>query len=184
MATIQALITAEEFGRMPNDGRRVELVGGVVVMMNLPNFDHGVIAGNVHFLLRQFVKQHDLGRTTITDAGVVTKRDPDSVRGPDVAYYSYDRLPKSARVQGYPSVAPDLVFEVLSPGNRWSEMLTKVSEYLQAGVRAVSVLEPESKTVQTFRPQQSPQHFAAHDQFSVPDVLAGWLVNVAEFFEL
>ena len=153
-------------------------------MMKQPSFNHGVIAGNVHFLLRLFVRQHDLGRTVITDSGVVTERDPDTVRGPDVAYYSYDRLPKATRVRGYPDVTPDLVFEVLSPSNRWSEMLTKVSEYLSAGVRAACVLDSEHSTVQVYRPEQPPQQFAANDKFTLPDILAGWQVNVAEFFEI
>src|SRR6185312_9527003 len=108
MATIQKLLTAEEFLRLPSDGPPSELVRGVVVMMNQPSFNHGAIASNITVLLGSFVKQHDLGRTIITDSGVVTERDPDSVRGPDVAYYSYDRIAKTTSVRGYPDVAPDL----------------------------------------------------------------------------
>lgn len=184
MATIEKLLTAEEFLRLPNDGPRAELVRGIVVMMNLPNYGHGAITSNIDILLGSFVKQHALGRTIVTDSGVVTKREPDSVRGPDVAYYSYERIPKGTRVRGYPDVTPDLVFEVLSPSDRWSEMLTKVAEFLKAGVRAACVLDPAPGTVQVFRPEQPPQQFAANDEFSLPDIVAGWQVNVAEFFEL
>src|SRR5262249_15685793 len=154
------------------------------VMMNQPNFNHGVIASNVNFLLESFLRQHNLGRTVITDSGVITERDPDSVRGPDVAYYSYERIPKGTPVRGYPNVTPDLVFEVLSPSDRWSEMLTKIAEFLKVGVRAACVLDPDNNTVQVYRPEKPPQQFAVNDEFTLPDIVAGWKVNVAEFFEL
>src|SRR5258708_18643824 len=100
MPTIQTLLTAEEFLRLPAGGPTSELIRGVVVMMNQPNFNHGLITANVHLLLGNFVKQHNLGRTVITDSGVITERDPDSVRGPDVAYYTYERIPKGTRIRG------------------------------------------------------------------------------------
>lgn len=184
MATIEKLLTAEEFLQLPAGGPPSELVRGVIVMMNLPNYGHGAITSNIDILLGSFVKQHGLGRTVVTDSGVVTKRDPDSVRGPDVAYYSYERIPKGTWVRGYPEVTPDLVFEVLSPSDRWSEVLSKVAEFLQAGVRAACVLDPDNNSVQVYRPEQPPQQFASSDGFSLPDIVPGWRVQVAEFFEL
>lgn len=183
MATIQTLLTAEEFLQLPAGGPPSELVRGVVVIMNQPNFNHGLITANVNSLLQSFVKQQNLGRTVITDSGVITERDPDSVRGPDVAYYTYERIPKGTRIRGYPDVTPDLVFEVLSPSDRWSEVLTKVAEFLKAGVRAACVLDPDNDTVQVYRPEKPPHQFAASDEFSLPDIVAGWKVNVAAFFE-
>lgn len=133
-------------------------------------------------LLGNFVEEHNLGHVLSNDSGVVTKRDPDSVRGADVAYYSFERLPINAEPEVYSSVSPDLIFEVLSPGNRWSEMLVKVVEYLEVGVRAVCVADPGDETVEVFRAERAPQKFCDEDEFSVPDLLPGWNFPVSKFF--
>ena len=64
---------------------------------------------------RQFCDEHNLGHVVSNDSGVVTERDPDTVRGADVAFYSYGRVPPGPFPRGYLAVAPELVFEVRSP---------------------------------------------------------------------
>src|SRR5690242_18336952 len=137
MATIEALLTAEEYYRLPDMGRPSELIRGQVVMMNMPGARHGWICSNIAILIGSYVNEHDLGYVMTNDSGVVTERSPDSVRGADVAYYSYTRIPKGQLPSGYPKVPPELVFEVRSPDDRWKNILTKVAEYLQAGVLTV-----------------------------------------------
>lgn len=127
------ILTAEQFARLPDDDNPMELVRGRIVRMNVPGFQHGYICTNVAAILHQHVRRHNLGRV-VDNSGVVTERSPDSVRGPDVAFFSYTRLPKSIKPRPYPDVAPELVFEVLSPDDRWREVLAKVAEYLKAGV--------------------------------------------------
>src|SRR5580698_9033215 len=87
------LLTAEEYGRLENDGRLTELVRGRIVEMNRPFTSHGYLLINIGHLLTQFVKQHGLGRVVGGDAALPTQRDPDTVRGPDLAFYSYQRIP-------------------------------------------------------------------------------------------
>ncbi len=140
-----ALLTAEEFARRPDPGYPEELVRGEVVAMTPPGFRHGRVCAQVVYLLKSVADQHDLGHVVSNDAGVVTERAPDSVRGPDVAFYRYERLPRDARIEGYPPVAPDLVIEVLSPHDRWNRVLAKVAEYLEAGVAVVGVLDPDGR---------------------------------------
>lgn len=86
------LLTAEEYGRLTDDGRLTELVRGRIIELNRPFTSHGYLVYRVAMLLGQFVDQHRLGRIVTGDAGVVTQRDPDTVRGPDVAHYSYQRI--------------------------------------------------------------------------------------------
>ena len=86
--TESKLLTAEEYGRLENDGRLTELVRGRIVEMNRPFTSHGYLMINIAYLLTQFVKQHGLGRVVGGDAGLVTQDDPDTVRGPDLAFYS------------------------------------------------------------------------------------------------
>ncbi|MGL6096876.1 MAG: Uma2 family endonuclease, partial [Fimbriiglobus sp.] len=112
------LLTADEFSRLPNpaDGSKQELVRGEVVTIPPPGFRHGDVQGNVLFAVKSYVKQSKTGRVTV-ETGLVTGRDPDSVRGPDVAFWSFARLPADQYPAVYPTVAADLVAEVLSPGN-------------------------------------------------------------------
>ena len=106
------LLTAEEYGRLEDEGRLTELVRGRVVEMNRPFTSHGYLMISIGSLLMQFVKQHGLGRVVGGDAGLVTQRDPDTVRGPDLAFYSYQRIPFGSLPDGYWPASPELVIEI------------------------------------------------------------------------
>ena len=180
MATTEALLTAEEFRLLPDPGHPVELVRGQIVMMNMPGFQHGVVCGNIAGMLRDMVRQRDLGYVTCNDAGVVTMRDPDSVRGADVAFYSYARIPKGTLPEGYPTVAPELVFEVRSPSDTMAELLAKTAEYLRAGVLVVCVVDPRSETLTVHHAQRSPQVLTESETLTLPELLPGLNLSVRE----
>jgi Uma2 family endonuclease len=93
-----ALLTAEEFFDLPDpgDGSKQELFRGEVVTMPGPGIRHGEVQLQVGFLLKSFLKSNPIGRA-MTESGAVTERDPDTVRGPDVSFYSAERFPRSAR---------------------------------------------------------------------------------------
>lgn len=141
-------LTARAFAVMPDplDGTRQELVRGVVVSSPIRGFVHGLIRGNTGFLLGQWAKQHGTGRVTF-GTGIVTEVDPDTVRGPDVAFWSFARLPADQSPRPYPDVPADLVAEVVSPGNTRRQIATKVREYFAAGVRLVWVVDPDDRSV-------------------------------------
>ncbi|QJW99521.1 Uma2 family endonuclease [Frigoriglobus tundricola] len=90
----EAPLSAEQYAALPNDGRLTEPVQGKVVETPPPGTLHGYITANLTSILREFVRAHGLGRVVGNDAGVITRRQPDNVRGPDVAFFSYARLPK------------------------------------------------------------------------------------------
>src|SRR5436309_2955465 len=139
MATAaQKLITAEEFLLIPDppDGSKQELVRGEIITMAPPGFRHGLRQGRAYRILDDFATTRRLGRVTV-ESGLVTERDPDTVRGPDVSYWSYERLPADQEPEGYPEVAADLCVEILSPSNRPGKMREKVREYFDRGVRMV-----------------------------------------------
>src|SRR4051812_1645700 len=108
------LLTAEEFAERPDPGYPEELVRGRIVPMTVPKPRHGEICVEACFILKSWVRDHDLGRVLSNDSGVITQRGPDTVRGADVAFYSYTRVPKGPLPDRYLDVAPDLVVEVLS----------------------------------------------------------------------
>lgn len=178
----QTLLTIEEYAKLPDDGRPTELVRGRLIELNMPAYRHGAVCANVVFILRLYLVEHDIGTVACNDSGVVTQRDPDTLRGADVSFYSYDRLPKGSAPSGYPAASPDLVFEVLSPDNRRARVLTKVGEYLDADVRCVCVLDPDRRGLTVYRPDQPEQQLAAHDTLTLPDILPGFAAQVERFF--
>jgi Uma2 family endonuclease len=114
---------------------------------------------------------------------MITERGPDTVRGPDVAYYSYERVPQGPLPDGLLSASPDLVFEVRSPSDRWSELHTKVAEYLNADVKAVCVLDDDTRTMHVFYADREPRVLTASDDLSLSEILGDFRVKVQRFFE-
>lgn len=166
MASVETLITAEEFARRPDDGRRTELVRGRIIELPPPGFRHGKIRNKVGRLLGNFAEEHDLGHVLNNDSGVITEREPDTVRGADVAYFSFARLPKDSIPETYPEIPPELVVEVRSPSDRWRDNHAKVAEYLNIGVLVVCVVDPEPQTVRLSYPDHPPQLLGPDDELT------------------
>src|SRR5437870_2103657 len=181
MKTAEALMTAEEFGRLQDDGSHRELVRGRIVRMNMPYPSHGQICGKTHLLMGPHIDDHDLGHLIINDLGVITERGPDTVRGADLAFYSYARVPRGPLPQGYLSVVPELVIEVRLPGDRWSRLLRKVSEYLDAGVSYVCVLDQQTESLQIYSAEEPVQILTAEDEFALPEILGDFRCEVTRF---
>ena len=185
MATLleSRLLTAEEYGRLPNDGRPTELVRGKIVESNRPFTSHGYLMSRITALLWQFVDQHNLGRVVSGDAGIITQRDPDSVRDADVAFYSYERIPQGARPDGYWPASPELVVEIRSKEDRWKEIHQKVGEYLSADVLTVAVVDPEPQRVHIFSADRETVILDSNDVLTFPDLLSGFEIVVARLFD-
>ena len=183
MATAEALMTAQEFGQRPDPGYPEELVQGRVVGMPPPDRRHGYVCSKAARIFGSVVEEHDLGRVMSNDSGVITKRDPDTVRGADVAYYSYARLPKGPLPTGYGPEVPELIVEVRSANDGWREILEKVTEYLRAGVLMVVVLDPKPQTAHLFGPTDPPCTLGPEDELVLPRILEGFRVRVGRFFE-
>jgi Uma2 family endonuclease len=177
-------MTAEQYGRLPDLGYPTELVRGQIKVMNQPYPSHGEICLTIGSLIREFVRKRKLGRVVSNDGGVITERQPDTVRGPDVAFFSYQRIPGGRfPKRGYLEVAPELAVEVKSVFDRWSEINKKIAEYLKAGVLVVCVVDPDTDSVQAHYPDKSPRVFQADEELVLPEVLPDFRVIVRELFE-
>jgi Uma2 family endonuclease len=183
MTTTTTLLTAEQFRLLPDDGKTRELVRGRVIEVSLPSPRHGYYCGNVAGILREHVKSRKLGRVVTNDAGIITERKPDTVRGGDVSYYSFLRLPPGPLPEGYLEVVPEIVFEVRSPSDGWTKITAKATEYLVAGVLVVCVLDPKKESVTVYRDDESPQALRREDELTFPDLLPEFRVKVGEFFD-
>ena len=179
----QVQLTAEEFGRRPDPGHPEELVRGQICTMPPPGARHGKVCNKAGRILGNYAEDYDIGHVLNNDSGVITERGPDSVRGPDVSFYSFARLPKGPIPENYPSVSPDLVFEVLSPHDRWPKVLAKVVEYLDAGVSVVGVLDPDRSTLHLYEGDEPVRILGSDDLLRVPKLLGDFQVVVGRFFE-
>lgn len=175
-------LTADEFARR-HGGDYVELIDGVVKELPVPFQEHGQVCFKVAFALGNHVIPNDLGHLTTNDSFVQTKSNPDRVRGADVCFFSYERLPKGPMPKGLIRVSPELVVEVRSPSDGWDDVFTQVGEYLAAGVRVVMVVDIATLSASLYRKDEFQQIFDNGDELTIPDVLPGFAVAVRKFFE-
>jgi Uma2 family endonuclease len=179
----QNVVTAEQLYALPDDGLRYELLRGALVSEPVPGRLHGRTVARISKLLSNFVDSRRLGVVYTGDTGFVLARQPDTVRGPDVAFLSNERERETENARAYIPGAPDLAVEVVSPTDRTREVLGKVSDYLAAGSRVVWVVDPIREEVSVFRSPFAPRTLAGTTVLDGEDVLPGFSVAIAEIFE-
>ena len=179
----ETLITGEELLAMGDVGR-CELVEGRIVYMSPTGYKHADYESNFDEHLKTFVKQKKLGKVFVGEVGIYIHRDPDTVRGADVAFVSNERYSKRSQESGFLDVAPDLVVEIMSPDDRWSEVKQKLREYFSVGVKVVWVADPADRTVYAYRSLTDVREFTEADTLTGDeDVLPGFSMPVAKLFE-
>ena len=135
MRTLKKLFTAEDLLCLSATGKRLELVKGKVYEMAPAGGRHGYVAMNIGTLMGGHARSNRLGRVFAAETGFIIRHDPDTVRAPDVAFVSQNRLSADEIPDGYIDLIPDLVVEVVSPNDCRREVREKVEEWLNAGVR-------------------------------------------------
>lgn len=176
-------VTADELLRMPDDGFRYELVRGVLRKMPPAGSEHGEFAAAILIHLGQHVKAHGLGKVYAAETGFKLAENPDTVRAPDAAFISRERLEQTGPVTGYWPGAPDLAVEVVSPHDAHAEVMEKALQWLGAGARMVLVVDPAARTVTVYRSLDKIQILTERDTLDANDVVPGWQLPVAALFE-
>jgi Uma2 family endonuclease len=176
------LITAEEFMRLPDpvDGYRQELVHGKVITMPPAQGPRGYSCLAIGSFVFQYVRAHRLGFAVSNDTGVVLARNPDTVRGPDAAFWSFARLPKLP--EGYIEIAPNLAIEVLSPSNTRRKIREKIKEYFSNGTERVWVIYPKTREARVFRSPTKSTVLGVRDVLDGETVLPDFRCNVVDLF--
>jgi len=182
--TRERLITGEEFFRMGEEATMgLELIDGKIVGQNMPTgYRHGDIELTLGSILRAYVLSKKLGKVLSGEVGIYIRRNPDAVRAPDLLYISQARFGR-VQSQSYLDVAPELVVEIMSPSDTWSEVKLKLRDYFAAGVLVAWIVDPASQTVTAYRADSSVQEFTAQDTLTAEDVLPGLSIRVSEIFE-
>jgi Uma2 family endonuclease len=143
-------MTAEQLLDTSVPNKRTELVRGRLIVHEPPGGLHGHITAILGVRLGQHIDLTDAGALFVGDTGFTLSRNPDTVRGPDIAFVCKERVP-SPIPSSFLEFAPDLVVEVLSHHDRPGEVLAKVGDWLDAGTRLVWVIDPERRVARIYR---------------------------------
>jgi Uma2 family endonuclease len=174
------LLTADDLLRLYSKGVRGELIRGVLHETMPAGLRHGKIAMRLGGRIDAHVAPAGLGHVFGSDSGVLLETDPDTVREPDIAYVSAERLPLDADVDGYCPVAPDLVVEIKSPSDSEREVDDKATMWLNFGVRMALVINPETGTIRVRQPDLPTVILTIDDTLDGGDVLPGFSCAVRE----
>lgn len=139
---------------------------------------------NLGAQLGSFIKPRRLGRLTASNTGVWLERDPDTVRSTAVAFFSAEKLPPGVRVVGYLQTVPDLVVEVVSPLDSLREVRDRARMWLGHGVRVVWVVNPDTRTVDVYRPDLAVSTVLEDGFLDGEDVLPGFSCPVSGVFTI
>jgi Uma2 family endonuclease len=169
-------MTADELLALPDDGWRYELVRGELQKMSPAGGRHGDAEMELYVSLGAFVKQHRLGRLYGGDTGFRVAKHPDTVLCPDAAFVRAERV---VRTPKFIDGTPDVVFEVISPSDRYTEVEEKTRRWLRAGASVVVLIDPETETVRIHRTGSTT---TVNDVLEIDDVIPGWRLPLAELF--
>ena len=172
-----ALMTAEELLHTSIPDKRTDLVRGVLRVREPAGDRHGRVTMNLTIRLGTWVERAGAGQLFAAETGFMLFRAPDTIRAADIAFVRHERLPEA--VPGFLALAPDLVVEVLSPGDRAGQTLAKVGDWLEAGTRLVWVIDPERRRARMYRPDGSEVSIGEDEALSGNDVLPGFTCRLA-----
>ncbi len=176
------LLTADDLLRLHSEGVRGELIRGMLHETELPGFNHGKIVVELAAPMCNFVRPLRLG-TLAVNAGVWLERNPDTVRAPDIAFTSAEKLPLDASIPGYPEIVPDLVVEVRSHTDSLVEIHDKARMWISHGVRLVWVVHPDTRTVDVHHAERAVTTLTGDDTLDGADVLDGFTCPLNTIFD-
>jgi Uma2 family endonuclease len=182
MATTARLVTADELLRMPGDGKFFELVRGELRQLSPAYWSHSALEARLVAALVTYVSEHTLGQVTTSDGGYLLASGPDTVRAPDVAFVSAERIPPDGAAKGFFPGGPDLAAEILSPSNTVREIDERIDDFFAAGTRLLWVVHPRKHTVTVYAPNRPPRLLTEHDVLDGEDVVPGFRYELAKLW--
>ncbi len=139
--------TYEDYLDLPDDGRRYEIIEGVLYVSNAPSFEHQFVVTELIREIGNFVKEHNLGLVLTAPFEVHLSETTRPVQ-PDVIFIKADKRP-AAGAQVFKGV-PDIVVEVLSPSSVRTDRHIKFDAYEQAGVNEYWIINPKTHSVEVY----------------------------------
>jgi len=182
VAETTRLMTADELLMLREDGWQYELRRGELIRMDSASEGHGSLEVRAIVRLGSYVEANRLGRVYAGDTGFRLFSNPDTVRGPDVAFVARERLATGPARDHFYVGAPDLAVEIVSPSNGAPQLREKVEEYLQAGARLVWVIYPTTRSVTVYRADGTVGELREGGTLSGEEVVPGFACAVADLF--
>lgn len=171
-------LTAADLLAMP-DEKNYELIDGQLEAKKV-GFDSCWIAMRLAMFLGIHCEKWRLGWVLGPDAGYQCfPPDSQRVRRADVSFISLEKIPLDHPEMGYIPVPPDLAVEVVSPHDLAEEVNSKVSEYLEAGVRLVWVIYPSTGQVLVYT-STGGKILSSQDELSGEDVIPEFRLKISE----
>lgn len=142
-----------------------------------------IIASRLHLRLGLYVEDHALG-TSATELLFILDKARDLRRRPDVAFVSTERWPAEREfpLSGDWEVVPDLVVEVVSPNDLASDLLAKIHEYFQYGVRLIWIVYPEKRQVYVYTSPTQIRVVSLQDELDGEGVVPGFRLPLNKLF--
>jgi Uma2 family endonuclease len=172
MVIAKPAVTADELSMHPN-AEFYELVDGQLVERKT-SAESSCVGANLNRLLGNHVSAASAGDVFQSDLGYQCFADPELVRKPDGSFIRKGRLPADQFRKGHVCIAPDLVIEALAPNELATEVIEKVEEYLQAGVRLVWVIDAVSRTAKVHRADGTTQKIHEQQDLDGEEVVPGF----------
>jgi Uma2 family endonuclease len=175
-------MTAQELLLYSNEPYRHELVDGRLHEMEPTGAEHGVVVTQICVLLAAHVEARALGQTFVGDVGFQIASDPDTVRAPDVAFVSRERMRAIGLPTGFWPGPPDLAIEVVSPSDRRSEVVGKALQWLDAGALGVVIADPRRRIATVYRSRTDIRVLDPGGALDLDDIVRGFAPQVADLF--
>jgi Uma2 family endonuclease len=179
--THKLTVTGKQLLSMGDIGR-IELVNGKIIKLPFNEYFHASRVVLIGSLLFNFVNQKNLGRVLGGETGIYTRRNPDTVRGVDIAYISNERM-SQAQETGFLDIAPELIVEIMSPSDRWIDIQEKLAEYFYIGVQLVWLVDPQLEQIHVYHSMDNVSRLTAENQLTAPEILPGFSIPISEIFE-
>ena len=164
-----------------HEDRLCELEDGILVEKPMGWYE-SILAGIILTELRLYLRTHDLGQALGADGSLGIL--PEKVKIPDVSFISWERFPETKLPRRpIPKIVPDFVVEVLSETNTAEEMDEKLAKYLEAGVKLVWYVDPESRSAKMYTAPASVTAIYEQEFLDGGEVLPGFRLSLAALLE-
>lgn len=134
-----------DYLRLPDDGKRYEIIEGVLYVANAPGYDHQFTVAEITFHFQVFVREHELGRVLNSPFEVHLSEISRPVQ-PDILFLTNEQQPPPGT--RFFDGAPALIVEVISPSSIRLDRYTKFDAYERAGVAEYWLADPKTRSVE------------------------------------
>ncbi|MBA2375804.1 MAG: Uma2 family endonuclease [Rubrobacter sp.] len=180
MVSIKNKLTLQKFLDLPTGDINYELVNGYAIPKVSPKYFHSTLQSALLLLIHTWCKGK--GRVVSEWTIILQRQGENWVPVPDLTYISYQRLPKSWKRNEACPIAPELVIEIISPGQTSKQFADKTTDYFKAGVSRVWVVDPETVSIEVFSTDSISQIYI--DTMPIIDTfLPGLELTVNKVFE-